>query len=126
MTTNRTSDPRFLHHGQAGFCNSDPSVVMGDFPWYEMVRRSLRGDFKPLSPPANGYAAFAKAWSVPVDRARIAQRPQEPTVAHPIRIHFTPAQHWSRHAIWPPRAAGGLAADRVWLMRHGEIRAMPT
>ena len=114
------------HHRDRGFSNSDPAVVIGNFPWYEMVWRSLRGDFKPLSPPANGYAAFAKAWSVPVDRARIAQRPQEPTVAHPIRIHFTPAQHWSRHAIWPPRAAGGLAADRVWLMRHGETRAMPT
>ncbi|MCX7226100.1 MAG: MBL fold metallo-hydrolase, partial [Burkholderiales bacterium] len=64
----------------SGYANSDSSVVIGNFPWYEMVWRSLRGDFKPLAAPAQGYAAFAKEWSVPVDQARIAQRPQEPTV----------------------------------------------
>ena len=68
------------HHRSSGYANSDSSVVIGNFPWYEMVWRSLRGDFKPLSAPAQGYAAFAKEWSVPVDQARIAQRPQEPTV----------------------------------------------
>ena len=68
------------HHRDRGFSNSDPAVVIGNFPWYEMVWRSLRGDFKPLAAPAQGYAAFAKAWSMPVDQARIAQRPQEPTV----------------------------------------------
>ena len=68
------------HHRSSGYANSDSSVVIGNFPWYEMVWRSLRGDFKPLAAPAQGYAAFAKEWSVPVDQARIAQRPQEPTV----------------------------------------------
>jgi hypothetical protein len=68
------------HHREGGFSNSDPTVVIGDFPWYEMVWRSLRGDFKPLSPPENGYAAFAQDWSMPVDQTRIAQRQQEPQV----------------------------------------------
>jgi L-ascorbate metabolism protein UlaG (beta-lactamase superfamily) len=45
-----------------------------------MVWRSLRGDFKPLGEPAGGYAAFAAAWSVPVDHALLAQRHTEPLV----------------------------------------------
>ena len=68
------------HHRAAGFANSDPGVVIGNFPWYEMVWRSARGDFKPQQPPEQGYAAFAKAWSVPVDHQRIAQRQQAPVV----------------------------------------------
>lgn len=68
------------HHRETGFANRDPAVVIGNFPWYDMVWRSLRGDFKPLAAPAHGYAAFAKEWSVPVDQARLAQRPQTPTV----------------------------------------------
>ena len=68
------------HQRAAGFTNSDPGVVIGNFPWYEMLWRSLRGDFKPRTPPAQGYAAFAKAWSQPVDHVRIAQRQQEPVV----------------------------------------------
>jgi N-acyl-phosphatidylethanolamine-hydrolysing phospholipase D len=68
------------HHRDSGFANSDPAVVIGDFPWYEMVWRSARGDFKPLSAPSGGYAAFAKAWSVPVDHALLAQRQQAPRV----------------------------------------------
>ena len=77
MTSKRTSKPRFLHHGQAGFSNSDPAVVMGDFPWCEM-------DW----------------W----DHADVNRDRDGNKLAHPIRIHFTPAQHWSRRAIWPPRS----------------------
>jgi len=62
------------------FGNSDPSIVIGNFPWYEMVWRSLRGDFKPLRPPKGGYEAFAREWSVPVDHARLAVRQQDPVV----------------------------------------------
>ena len=62
------------------FSNSDPTVVLGRFPWYEMVWRSLRGDFRPLAEPAGGYAAFALQWSTPVDLARIAQRQMAPVV----------------------------------------------
>ncbi len=71
MTTN---------HRANRFGNSDRSVVIGNFPWYEMVWRSLRGDFKPLKPPQGGYEAFARAWSVPVDHARLAVRQQAPVV----------------------------------------------
>lgn len=72
--------PKPPHHREGGFSNSDPSVVIGNFPWYEMVWRGLRGDFKPLRQPVKGYAAFAKEWSVPVDHARIAQRQLSPVV----------------------------------------------
>ena len=68
------------HHRDSGFANSDPAVVIGDFPWYEMVWRNARGDFKPLAAPSGGYAAFAQAWSVPVDHALLAQRQQAPRV----------------------------------------------
>jgi hypothetical protein len=68
------------HHRTTGFANNDPSVVIGDFPWYEMVWRNLRGDFKPRFAPQKGYATFAKEWSVPVDHVRIAQRQHAPVV----------------------------------------------
>lgn len=68
------------HHRSGGFGNSDPRVVIGNFPWYEMVWRSLRGDFKPLAEPTGGYDAFARQWSVPVDHARIAARQDAPHV----------------------------------------------
>ena len=50
---------------------------MGDFPWFEM-------DW----------------W----DHADVNRDRDGNKLAHPIRIHFTPAQHWSRRAIWPPRS----------------------
>ncbi len=62
------------------FQNSDPSVVLGRFPWYEMVWRSLRGDFRPTADPQGGYEGFAREWSVPVDRLRLAARPTEPVI----------------------------------------------
>ena len=68
------------HHRPGGFANSDPSVGIGNFPWYEMVWRNTRGDFRPLAPPENGYDAFAKTWSQPVDHARILQRQDKPVV----------------------------------------------
>lgn len=71
---------RSARPGPARFTNSDPSIMIGHFPWYEMVWRGLRGNFKPLRPPAGGYAAFAREWSVAVDHARIARRQHAPTV----------------------------------------------
>lgn len=68
------------HHRPRGFANANPEIVIGNFPWYDMVRRNLRGDFKPQVPPAGGYAAFARAWSTPVDHARLALRPVQPTI----------------------------------------------
>lgn len=71
---------RSARPGPTRFTNSDPSIIIGNFPWYEMVWRSLRGDFKPLTPPAGGYTAFAREWSVAVDHARIARRQHAPTI----------------------------------------------
>jgi N-acyl-phosphatidylethanolamine-hydrolysing phospholipase D len=62
------------------YFNSDPDIVLGRLPWHDMIWRSLRGDFRPLAEPAGGYAAFARAWSAPVDHARLARRPVEPVV----------------------------------------------
>jgi N-acyl-phosphatidylethanolamine-hydrolysing phospholipase D len=62
------------------FSNSDPRVVIGNFPWYEMVWRSLRGDFKPKAEPQGGYEAFARAWSQAVDHARLAQSQVQPVI----------------------------------------------
>lgn len=68
------------HHRPRGYANSNTGIVIGNFPWYEMVWRSLRGDFKPLVEPVGGYDAFARQWSVPVDHARIAVRQRDPVV----------------------------------------------
>ena len=62
------------------FANTDPHVVIGNFPWYDMLWRSLRGDFKPKSPPQGGYQAFVQAWTQLVDHGRLAQRQTAPVV----------------------------------------------
>lgn len=66
--------------GPAGFVNSAPARNVGGFSWYEALLRNLRGDFRPQAPPAGGYAAFANEWSVKVDHARLAVRPQAPQI----------------------------------------------
>lgn len=70
-------DPRPPGHR---FANTDPDVVIGNFPWYEMLWRSLRGDFKPQKAPAGGYEAFIQAWTQPMDPARLSQRQTAPVV----------------------------------------------
>jgi len=67
-------------HISRRFTNTDPSVVIGNYPWYEMFWRSLRGDFRPLAPPAGGYAAFAQRWTQPVDHAALARRSVAPVL----------------------------------------------
>lgn len=67
-------------HQNGTYQNNDPAVVIGNFPWYEMVWRSLRGDFKPLAGPLGGYEEFARQWSTPVDHKRLAVRQQGPVV----------------------------------------------
>ncbi len=62
------------------FRNTDPTIIIGNIPWYEMTWRTLRGDFTPLAEPPQGYPAFAKEWSVAVDHARINARQQDPVV----------------------------------------------
>jgi L-ascorbate metabolism protein UlaG (beta-lactamase superfamily) len=68
------------HHRADGFANSDPALAVGQFPWYEILLRNLRGDFRPAAAPAGGYEAFAREWSAAADHARLARRTQAPRV----------------------------------------------
>lgn len=79
-TLNPYYDPGKAHHRPDGFANSDPSVIVGRFPWYEILARRWRGDFQPLAEPEGGYEKFARDWSVAPDHARLAQRPQAPVL----------------------------------------------
>jgi len=69
-----------LRRQSQSFSNSDQSVIIGHFPWYEMVWRSLRGDFRPLREPLGGYGKFAQHWSVALDHGRIARRQNDPVI----------------------------------------------
>jgi N-acyl-phosphatidylethanolamine-hydrolysing phospholipase D len=74
-------DPAKAHHRPDGFANSDPAVVhAGQYPWYDVLWRNLRGDFRPRAEPAGGYETFARQWSVPVDRALLMQRQDAPVL----------------------------------------------
>jgi N-acyl-phosphatidylethanolamine-hydrolysing phospholipase D len=68
------------HHRPDGFVNSDPSLVIGQFPWYEILWRRARGDFRPQAEPADGYEAFAARWSMPVDHELLSRRHQAPVL----------------------------------------------
>lgn len=72
-----SGNPRYdggkAHHRPAGFVNSDPTVNVGNIPLHEVLLRRLRGDFKPQQEPDGGYAAFTRAWTLPIDRTRLAQ-----------------------------------------------------
>lgn len=68
------------HHRPQGFVNSDPSLTVGQFPWYEILLRNLRGDFRPLAPPEGGYEAFARRWTAPVDHDLLARRSEAPRI----------------------------------------------
>jgi N-acyl-phosphatidylethanolamine-hydrolysing phospholipase D len=68
------------HHHKHGYANSDHNVVIGNFPWYQMLWRSIRGDFKPMVPPEGGYDAFARNWSLNIDSDQLAMRQQTPVV----------------------------------------------
>ncbi len=78
-TVNTHFDAAKPHHRPDGFVNSD-GVSLGQFPWYEILVRNLRGDFRPLREPQGGYEAFARAWSVPVDQAALARRSEAPVI----------------------------------------------
>lgn len=79
-TVNPHYDQRKAHHRPHGFVNSDPTLAIGQFPWYEILMRNLRGDFRPTAEPEGGYPAFAAQWSVAVDRELIARRQQAPVI----------------------------------------------
>lgn len=70
-TTNLHFDPAKTHHRPDGFANNDPAARGGGVPWYEVLVRRWRGDFRPASEPEGGYAAFAQRWLTPVDRAQL-------------------------------------------------------
>ncbi len=78
-TVNPYFDESKPHHRRDGFVNSN-GLMLGQFPWYDILRRNLRGDFRPLVEPAGGYAGFIREWTVPIDRARIAQRSDAPVM----------------------------------------------
>ncbi|WP_132260237.1 MBL fold metallo-hydrolase [Paucimonas lemoignei] len=79
-------DPKKPHHRPNGFVNSNANLPIGKIPWYEILWRRMRGDFKPLTDPESGYAAFANQWSTTVNSRLIMQR------------HDTPALTWLGHA----------------------------
>lgn len=79
-TVNPYYDERKAHHRPHGFVNSDPSLPIGQFPWYEILMRNLRGDFRPTAEPEGGYEAFAARWRVPVEKSALATRRQAPVI----------------------------------------------
>lgn len=93
-TINRHYDAAKPHHRPDGFVNSDPAVQIGNFPWYEILWRRTRGDFRPAAPPAGGYEAFAARWTMPVDQRQLFERPGPPRLT------------WLGHASLLLQAAG--------------------
>lgn len=104
-------DPAKPHHRTDGFANLDPVAVRdGDYSWPEVLWRSLRGEFRPDAEPAGGYEAFARRWSVPVDRDLLMQRQD------------TPVLTWLGHATLLVQAAGlNILIDPQFSGRAGPI-----
>lgn len=73
-------DATRTHHRPDGFANSDRTLNLGQSPWYEITWRRMRGDFRPLNPPAGGYEQFAAKWSSPVDLALLHSRSDSPRI----------------------------------------------
>lgn len=81
LPANPHYDPAKPHHRPDGFVNNAPEAVSaGRYPWYEMLWRNVRGDFRPRSEPEGGYEAFARQWSVRLDPASLAARQREPVL----------------------------------------------
>ena len=109
VSPNAHYDPAKAHHTPDGFVNTDRSAVQaGSFPWYEILWRNLRGDFRPTRPPEGGYEAFAKEWSVKPDRALLAAR------------HDAPVVTWLGHATVLLQVGGiNVLIDPQFSMRAG-------
>jgi N-acyl-phosphatidylethanolamine-hydrolysing phospholipase D len=72
-TVNPKYDPKKAHHRPDGFVNADASMRAGKLPWYEIMLRRWRGDFRPLAPPEGGYEKFIRDWTVTLDPASLRQ-----------------------------------------------------
>lgn len=79
-TANPHYDPSRAHHRASGFANSDASLQIGTFPWYEIMLRRLRGDFRPAVPPAGGYEKFIADWTMRVDHALLSTPAAAPRI----------------------------------------------
>ena len=83
------------HHRSGGFRNSNPDIVIGNFPWYETVWRGLPGDFTPLAKPAGGYDRFARGGSMPVGARMVAIADSDDAMtrdrAYRRALHLAPA-----------------------------------
>lgn len=79
-TSNRHYDPSKAHHRLDGFVNTDPSQQIGTLPWYSILLRRLRGDFRPARPPDGGYEKFIADWTVPIDLEVLAAAAEQPRI----------------------------------------------
>lgn len=77
---NPSYDASRAHHRPNGFVNSNSPVQIGTFPWYDIMLRHLRGDFRPAGPPDGGYEKFIADWTVPVDRQLLATPTEQPRI----------------------------------------------
>lgn len=73
-------DPARPHHRPDGFVNNHPAGYFQAHPWYEILWRRLRGDFRPAGEPQGGYAAFAERWRSPPDPLALAADDGQPRV----------------------------------------------
>lgn len=68
------------HHRPDGFSNSNPTVRIGEFPWYEILWRRMRGDFRPREAPSGGYDRFAEEWSATVNLEMLQKPGADPQI----------------------------------------------
>lgn len=123
-SVNPCYDAQKAHHRPAGFVNSDADAVRaGQYPWYEILWRRLRGDFRPRVEPAGGYAAFARAWSVAPDLAGLRRRSAAPRITW--LGHAGTLLQVARQNILIDPHLGTIAGPDLWLFQPGADRRVP-